>query len=55
MSNKSNKSNAISGITIGVVIAIVLSWATNQSVFWCIVHAFCSWLYIIYWLLFHSI
>lgn len=38
------------GITIGVVIAILLSWGVNHSILFAIFHGFCSWLYVIYWL-----
>ena len=47
-------SSASGGIGIGAVIAILLSWQVNHSVFWCIVHALCSWGYVIYWLIAHS-
>lgn len=36
------------GIGIGAVIAIVLSWATNHSVLWAVVHALFGWLYVFY-------
>ena len=38
------------GLKLGCVLAIVLSWHTNQSVFWAIVHSFISWFYVIYYL-----
>lgn len=49
MSN--NKSAAGGGLTLGSVIAVILSWTTNHSILWCILHAFCSWFYVIYWAL----
>jgi hypothetical protein len=36
---------------IGSILAVVLSWIVNHSVGWAIVHFFCSWLYVIYWLI----
>lgn len=35
-------------ITIGMVLAMILSWSRNHSIFWCIVHGLFSWLYVIY-------
>lgn len=37
-----------SGIGIGSALAIVLSWHRNKSILVAIVHAVCSWLYVIY-------
>lgn len=42
-----------SGITLGAVIACILSWSVNHSVLWCIVHALLSWVYVVYYLFFH--
>lgn len=39
------------GISFGVLLAVVISWTTNHSVFWCIIHGFFSWFYVIYYLL----
>lgn len=36
---------------IGFILAVILSWIANHSIGWCIVHFFCSWFYIIYWVL----
>jgi hypothetical protein len=41
------------GVTLGSVLAIVISWSYNHSVLWAIVHGFLSWLYVIYHILFH--
>jgi len=46
-----SKETTSGGIGIGVVIACILSWTVNHSVLWCIIHALCSWLYVIYWLI----
>lgn len=45
---------ASGGIGIGTIIAIILSWTVNHSVFWCVVHALCSWFYVFYWLIAHG-
>lgn len=36
---------------LGGIVAVVLSWIANHSVGWAILHFFCSWLYVIYWVL----
>lgn len=36
------------GIGIGAAIAIVLSFTTNHSVLWAIIHALFGWLYVFY-------
>lgn len=46
MSKKPNTSSC--GIGIGSVIAIVLSWSTNHSILWAIVHGMFGWLYVLY-------
>lgn len=38
------------GIGLGSVIAVLCSWERNRSVFWAIVAAFFSWLYVGYYL-----
>jgi uncharacterized membrane protein YoaK (UPF0700 family) len=43
-----------SGISLGAVIAVVLSWTVNKSILWCILHAICGWLYVVYWIFTHS-
>lgn len=40
------------GIGIGGVIAGICSWTANHSILWCIFHVLCSWLYVIYYVLF---
>lgn len=39
---------ARAGITMGSTLAMVISWNTNESILWAIVHGFLSWLYVIY-------
>ena len=36
---------------IGLVLAATLSWISNHSVGWAILHFFCNWFYVIYWLI----
>jgi hypothetical protein len=37
--------------SIGAVIAALLSWSHHHSLFWALIHAFLSWIYVIYhWL-----
>ena len=37
------------GYGIGVSLAIVLSWARNGSILWCMLHGLFSWGYVIYY------
>jgi hypothetical protein len=39
------------GITVGMVIAAILSWQHNHDFLWAIVHGILSWLYVFYYLL----
>lgn len=36
---------------LGMAIAVVLSWARNASILWCIAHGLLSWGYVIYFAL----
>jgi hypothetical protein len=38
-------------VGLGAVLAAIISWSRNSSVFWAIVHAWFGWLYVIYYLL----
>jgi branched-subunit amino acid transport protein len=49
--NISKQTSTSSGIGIGAVIAIILSWTTNHSILWCILHGIFSWFYVIYWVI----
>lgn len=40
------------GITLGTLLAVLISWTVNKSVLWAIIHGFFSWFYVIYYLLF---
>ena len=45
------KSAAKVGIGFGTALAITISWGTNQSILWAILHGVCSWFYVIYFAL----
>jgi len=38
-----------SGLTLGSVIAVVISWSINHSIWWCILHGIFGWFYVIYY------
>ena len=42
---------AQTGIGLGSVIAVVLSWHRNKSIFFMILHGILSWFYVIYFAL----
>lgn len=37
-----------SGIGLGTIIAVVVSWSRNKSILWAIIHGLLGWLYVIY-------
>jgi hypothetical protein len=39
------------GVSFGTALAIAISFTTNHSVLWAIIHGLFSWLYVIYYLL----
>ena len=41
------------GVSFGSALAMVISYAHNQSILWAIVHGIFSWLYVIYYALFY--
>ena len=43
-----------SGISFGTALAIAISWTTNRSILWAIIHGLFSWLYVIYYWLRHG-
>lgn len=45
---------ARTGITFGSTLAIAISWSTNKSILWAIIHGLLSWVYVIYYALFKS-
>lgn len=38
-------------LTFGNIIAVVISWSRNKSVFWALIHGILSWIYVFYFLL----
>ena len=50
--NENKTTNGIrTGISFGSALAIVVSYAANQSIGWAILHGMCSWLYILYYII----
>ena len=41
------------GISFGTALAIAISYTTNKSILWAIVHGLFSWLFVIYAALFY--
>lgn len=37
------------GISFGTALAIAISWSTNHSILWAILHGLLSWFYVIYY------
>ncbi|WP_288788676.1 hypothetical protein [uncultured Elizabethkingia sp.] len=37
-----------SGLGLGAIIAVVISWDRNKSILWAIIHGVLGWLYVIY-------
>jgi hypothetical protein len=50
-----NQRNAGCGCGVGGFIAVILSWLTNHSILWALFHAFCGWIYVIYWIFVHGL
>ena len=42
---------ARSGITFGSALAVAISFHTNQSILWAILHGIFSWFYVIYFVI----
>jgi hypothetical protein len=51
MAAKGSGSGVGCGVTIGCALAAVLSWISNASLVWAVIHGFFGWIYVIYWLL----
>ncbi len=46
---ESSRSDGVTVVyALGMAIAVVLSWAKNASILWCIGHGLLSWVYVIY-------
>lgn len=41
----------MNGISIGTVIAIILSWSLNKGVLWMLIHGIFGWLSVFYYLI----
>jgi hypothetical protein len=39
------------GLTLGMTLAVAISFSQNRSVLWAIIHSFLGWLYVFYYLL----
>ena len=37
------------GISLGNVIAVIISWTTNKSILWALLHGIFGWIYVIYY------
>lgn len=49
MSNSVHVGNTVkAGISFGSALAIVISYTTNKSILWAILHGIFSWFYVIY-------
>jgi hypothetical protein len=35
--------------TLGMVIAVVISWSVNQSILWAMLHGIFGWFYVLYY------
>lgn len=42
------------GLTIGNIIAAILSWSANQSILWACFHCVLGWIYVIYYAIWKS-
>src|SRR4029077_12287617 len=42
------------GVGFGSALAITISYSANHSILWAIIHGILSWLYVIYFALFHG-
>jgi hypothetical protein len=40
---------ARSGIGLGSALAVAISWSSNQSILWAVMHGLLSWLYVLYY------
>lgn len=54
MADKSVGAASAQGISMGVALAIVLSYVKWHSILWAIAHGFLSWLYVIYYAIVHN-
>lgn len=52
MAKQSKVSVVSTGLSFGAALAIAISFTTNKSVLWAILHGLLSWLYVVYYCLF---
>jgi CheY-like chemotaxis protein len=50
---RSETTGATIGYSIGMTLAMILSWSSNGSVLYCLLHGLLSWFYVIYWVVVH--
>ncbi len=46
----SNNTCSNIGMSVGVALAVVLSWSANHSILWAIIHGLLNWFYVIYYI-----
>ncbi len=46
-----NKETTSYGLSMGAALAIVISYAKWHSILWAILHGFCGWFYVIYFMI----
>lgn len=52
-SNSHSSQTGCGCTTIGIVLAVVLSYSLNHSIPWAILHGLLSWFYVIYYAIVH--
>ncbi|TXT21078.1 MAG: hypothetical protein FD134_2763 [Gallionellaceae bacterium] len=48
---RKNVQAAGAGVSLGTVLAIIISWSVNHSILWALVHGFLGWIYVLYYVL----
>ncbi|MCB0281228.1 MAG: hypothetical protein H6627_09385 [Calditrichae bacterium] len=51
MGKNNNKIAAGSSIGLGSILAVVISWTTNKSIIWAVIHGILNWFYVIYYMI----
>lgn len=54
MSEKTTSPATVQGISMGVAIAMILSYAKWHSIWWALLHGILSWIYVIYYAIVHN-
>lgn len=47
------RSYSLAGYSLGSILAVVLSVIVNKSIFWGVVHLWCSWAYVVWAFVLH--